>query len=325
MRILQVSSPLQLGGGEIHVIELTHALREQGHKVIVAGRRGGAVKPDVELPFRNALDLKTVVALRQLIKQERFHIVHGHVARDYPLVLGAARNLPSKVVLTRHLLHPVKSNFLYRGVNGWIAPTQQILKTLTYLKPKASAVIPNWVDLERFPYRPHGLHRPLTLGLLGQISPHKGHDDAVEAMRLLGPGYRLLIAGKGEEKYVSALRKLSAELPIAFPGFVSLPEFFETIDVLLVPSWEEPFGLVVLEGMASGIPVISTAAGGPLEIIRSGINGILVPPRDPRALAAAIAAIPGQKDDLIHAARQRAEDFDIRRVVPRIEQFYRTL
>jgi glycosyltransferase involved in cell wall biosynthesis len=325
MRILQVSSPLQLGGGETHVIELTHALRERGHKVTVAGRRGGAVKPEVELPFRNALDIGTVLALRALIAHERFHIVHAHVARDYPLVLGAARNLPPKVVLTRHLLHPVKSNFLYRRVNGWIAPTQQILKTLTRLKPRAAAVIPNWVDLERFPFRPHDLHRPLTLGLLGQISPHKGHEDAVEAMRLLGPGYRLLIAGKGEEKYVTAMRSSCADLPVDFPGFVSLPEFFDSIDVLLVPSWEEPFGLVVLEGMASGIPVIATAAGGPLDIISSGVNGVLVPPRDSKALAAAIASISSRRDSLIHAARERALDFDIRKVVPQIEKFYRTL
>ena len=62
MRILQVSSPLQLGGGETHVIELTQALRQQGHDVVVVGRRGGAVKPDVEFSFRNALDVGTVFA-----------------------------------------------------------------------------------------------------------------------------------------------------------------------------------------------------------------------------------------------------------------------
>jgi len=325
MRILQVSSPLQLGGGEVHVIELTRALRERGHEVVVAGRHGSAVKPEVELPFRNALDIHTLLLLRSLIDHERFDIVHAHVARDYPLVLGAARNMPPKVVLTRHLLRPIKSNFLYRRVNGWIAPTQQILKTLTRLKPRASAVIPNWVDLDRFPYRPHALHQPLTLGLLGQISPHKGHDDAVEAMRILGPGYRLLIAGKGEEKYVSALRNKGANLPMAFSGFVSLPEFFDAIDVLLVPSWEEPFGLVVLEGMASGIPVIATAAGGPLEIIDAAVNGVLVPPRDAKALAGAIASINDQRDILIRAARDRAEEFDIRKIVPQIEEFYRAL
>jgi len=325
MRILQVSSPLQLGGGEVHVIELTRALRERGHEVVVAGRHGSAVKPEVELPFRNALDIHTLLLLRSLIDHERFDIVHAHVARDYPLVLGAARNMPPKVVLTRHLLRPIKSNFLYRRVNGWIAPTQQILKTLTRLKPRASAVIPNWVDLDRFPYRPHALHQPLTLGLLGQISPHKGHDDAVEAMRILGPGYRLLIAGKGEEKYVSALRNKGANLPMAFSGFVSLPEFFDAIDVLLVPSWEEPFGLVVLEGMASGIPVIATGAGGPLEIIDAAVNGVLVPPRGAKALAGAIASINDQRDILIRAARDRAEEFDIRKIVPQIEEFYRAL
>ena len=63
-----------------------------------------------------------------------------------------------KVVFTRHLLYPVRQHFLYKRVDGWIAPTAQILKTLDPLKPKRSAVIPNWVDLERFPYRPHAFH-----------------------------------------------------------------------------------------------------------------------------------------------------------------------
>src|SRR5688572_5451556 len=224
MRILQVSSPLQLGGGETHVIELTQALRQRGHDVVVAGRPGSAVKPDVEFPFRNALDLGTVRRLRRFIKEGSFDIVHAHVARDYPLTLAAARNLAPKVVLTRHLLYPVRSNFLYKHVDGWIAPTTQILTTLAKLKPRASVVIPNWVDLEKFTFKPHMPHEPLTLGLLGQISPHKGHDDAVEAMRLLGPKFRLLIAGKGESNYLDGLRAKSAGLPVDFVGFVELPE-----------------------------------------------------------------------------------------------------
>jgi glycosyltransferase involved in cell wall biosynthesis len=325
MRILQVSSPLQLGGGETHVIELTHKLRQLGHQVVVAGRRGGAVKPEVEFPFRNALDVKTILGLRALLKKENFDVAHAHVARDYPLLLAGARKLPVKVVLTRHLLYPIRSNFLYRRVDGWIAPTSQILKTLARLKPSASAVIPNWVDLERFAFKPHAPHRPLTLGLLGQISPHKGHDDAIEALRVLGAGYRLVIAGKGNEEYVARLRKKAANHDVRFAGFVSLPDFFEAIDVLLVPSWEEPFGIVLLEGMASGIPVIATAVGGPVDILQSGVDGVLVPPRDPRALADAIVSVASQRDRLVHAARRRVEDFDIRKVVPQIEAFYKTL
>jgi glycosyltransferase involved in cell wall biosynthesis len=326
MHILQVSSAVQLGGGETHVLELTEALWQRGHRVVVAGRHGAAVNPQVEFAFRNSLDVGTVLGLRALLKRERFDIVHGHVARDYPLIAAAAWALPVKVVLTRHLLYPVRRHFLYRRVDGWIAPTTQIMNTLAPLRPRASAVIPNWVDLEKFAFRPHEPHQPVTLGLLGQISPHKGHEDAVEALRGLGPGYRLLVAGNGEDDYVSKLREKSAGLPVTFSGFVARPDFFEAIDVLLVPSWEEPFGIVLLEAMASGIPVIATAAGGPLDIIRPGVDGILVPPRNAQALGEAIRSLDTQRQRLALAARSRVEEaFDLRKVIPRIEEFYRAL
>ena len=329
MRILQVSSPIQLGGGETHVLELTAELRKRGHDVVLAGRPGGAVKPEIELPFRNALDLGTVLGLRRLIKRERFDVIHAHVARDYPLVAAAVWGLPGKLVFTRHLLYPVKAQFLYRRVDGWIAPTSQILKTLAPLKPRTSAAIPNWVDLDRFPFKPHAPHTPLNLGLLGQISPHKGHDDAVAAMRDLPEGYRLLIAGQGEPKYVEALKKKALGFPVGFVGFVSLPEFFAKIDILAVPSWEEPFGIVLLEAMASGIPVIATDRGGPLDIIPSALHGVLIPPRDPSALAAAIRSLASngpRRSAIVRNAREHVEkNFDIRSVAPRVEDFYRRL
>jgi glycosyltransferase involved in cell wall biosynthesis len=162
--------------------------------------------------------------------------------------------------------------------------------------------------------------------LLGQISPHKGHDDALEAMRLLGDGYRLLIAGKGDTDYVEKLKEKARGLPVTFSGFVELPEFFSAIDVLLVPSWEEPFGIVLLEAMASGIPVISTAAGGPLDIVRNGENGLLVPPKNAVALADAVrhlSADASLRSRVIQNARDRVKSgYDIGRVVPQIEKFY---
>ena len=325
MRILQVNSAVQLGGGETHVLELTHGLRRLRHDVVVAGRKGGAVKPDVVFPFLNAVDIGTVLGLRRLLKREKFDIIHAHVARDYPLVAAAATGNRGKLVCTRHLLYPVKNLFLYERVDGWIAPTRQILQTLAPLKPRVTAVIPNWVDLVKFPFQPHPVHAPLLLGLLGQISPHKGHDDAIEALRLLGRGFQLTIAGQGEPQYVQSLKDKAAGLPVRFAGFVSLPEFFDMIDVLLVPSWEEPFGLVLLEAMASGIPVIASAAGGPLEIIRPG-EGILVPPRDPKSLASAIRSVGGLSEDIAHEARARVEkSFDFEGTIPKVEAFYRTL
>jgi len=321
MRILQVNSARNLGGGETHVLELVDGLRGRGHIVMVAGRREGPLHPNVTLPFLNSADLFTMIRLRSVIRRGQFDVVHAHVARDYTIVAAAAWGIRGpKVVFTRHLLYPVRRHFFYRRVDGWIAPTAQMLKTVEPLKPKYSAVIPNWVDVQKLPYRPHAFHSPVTVGLIGQISPHKGHDDAIEAMRQLGDGFRLIIAGKGNPAYEASLRKKSAGLPVEFPGFITLREFFDCTDILIVPSWEEPFGIVLLEAMASGIPVIATNRGGPSEILR----GVLVPPRDPIALAEAIrSARPGE---FVRDAREHVEkNFDLRHVVPKIEEFYRTL
>ncbi len=327
MRILQVSSARRLGGGETHVLELTGKLRELGHEVLVAGRAAGPLQPDIALPFLNSADFLTALRLRKILRLETFDVVHAHVARDYTVVAAAAWGVPGvKVVFTRHLLYPVKRHALYRRVDGWLAPTRQILNTLAPLNPRRSAVVPNWVDAGKFAFRPHALHTPVNVGLLGQISPHKGHDDAVEALRTLGPQYRLIVAGKGEPAYVDALKRKAAGLPVEFPGFVSLPEFFDMVDVLAVPSWEEPFGIVLLEAMASGIPLVSTACGGPLDIVENGQHGLLVQPRNPSQLAQAIvrlASDAGLRARITAQARERVErDFDINRVVPRIADFY---
>ena len=118
MRILQVSSARNLGGGETHVIELVAALKNLGHEVAVAGRRGGPIPAQVHLPFANSADIYSALRLRRFIKSHAFDIVHAHVARDYPIVAAAAWGLPVKLVLTRHLLYPVRALRLYSRVDG---------------------------------------------------------------------------------------------------------------------------------------------------------------------------------------------------------------
>ena len=326
MRILQINSASKLGGGETHVLELVEALKARGHEVVVAGRRGGAVNPQIEFSFRNSADVFTAIQLRRFLKHNPFDIVHAHVARDYTVVAAATLGISTKVVFTRHLLYPVRPNPLYRRVDGWIAPTSQMMETLSPLRPKRSAVIPNWVDLRKFVHAPHVVHMPVSLGLLGQIAPHKGHDDAIGALRQLGSGYRLIFAGNGEASFVAHLKELSRGLNVEFAGFAEIRAFFKSVDILLVPSWEEPFGIVLLESMATGVPVISTSAGGPLDIIRQGRDGILVRPRNPAELAAAVLSLGDStmRASVIANARECVEEkFDIQKVIPRIEEFYR--
>ena len=326
MRILQVNSALTWGGGETHVQQLTDFLRERGHDVVIAGRPNSPLTPEIELPFVNSADFVTAIRLRLLLKKGGFDIVHAHLARDYTIVAAAAWGMAHpRVVFTRHLLHPIRSHLFYRRVDAWIAPTAQILKTLSPAMQKIGAVIPNWVDVRKFAYKPHALHSPVTIGLLGQISPHKGHNDAIEAIRQLGGNFRLLIAGEGEPSYKAVLQRNAAGLPVEFVGFAP-QQFFGEIDILIVPSWEEPFGIVLLEAMAAGIPVVATAAAGPKEIISNPNEGVLVPPRDPAALASVIKSLAnddGRRSSMIRNARARVEtQFDIRAIVPKIEQLY---
>ena len=112
-------------------------------------------------------------------------------------------------------------------------------------------------------------------------------------------------------------------------GAAKIVEFFQKTDILILPSWEEPFGIVLLEAMATGIPVIATGRGGPLDIISSPLEGVLVPPRNPGALANAIQSLATDDErrmTIIRNARERVEKhFDIRTVVPKIEELYTEL
>jgi glycosyltransferase involved in cell wall biosynthesis len=328
MRILQVSSAQELGGGETHVLGLVDALRKSGHEVFIAGRKHGPLHPDFELPFWNSADFGTAYRLRQRVRHGGFDILHAHVARDYTIAAAAVWGLSSVgLVCTRHLLYRVRPNPIYRRVDGWIAPTSQISASLEALRPKLSTVIPNWVDLQRFHYRAKELSDPVSLGLLGEIAPHKGHDDAIEAMRVLGSGFRLFIAGTGPTKYVEELKKKASGIQVQLCGFMPAARFFELIDVLIVPSWEEPFGIVLLEAMASGVPVIATDRGGPVEIIQSELHGVLVPPRNGAAIAKAVRSLAldtERRQRMSRCAREHVENnFAIRHVVPKVEEFYR--
>ena len=330
MRILQISSAEVLGGGEVHVIELTQMLRERGHTVRMAGRGNGPLDLDFKLPFLNSADLYTAYRLRRLVRRERFDIVHAHVARDYPIAAAALLGLADpKLVLTRQLIFAVRRNPSYSRVDGWIVTTDQILQSIQHLRPRASVIIPNWVDSGKLTYEERGLQKPVTVGLLGQVSPHKGHDDAIEAVRLLGPGFRLLLGGEGKPDYVRSLRDRARDLPVEFLGFVKPASFLERVDMLIVPSWQEPFGIVILEAMAAGVNVIATNAGGPPEILDFGKAGLLIQPRDPVELASAVRRL-GSDENLRRNLRARAlarihMRYDISIAVPQIEDFYHRL
>lgn len=167
----------------------------------------------------------------------------------------------------------------------------------------------NAVDLARFD--PRSISRQpararlgledgtLALGVVAQITPWKAQDDAItvmQALRRKGRNVRLFIVGDAKftfgstrydnEAYKRSLHVLAENLGVAeavtFLGErADVPDLLRALDLVLVPSWEEPFGRTVIEAMAMEVPVLATHVGGPAEIIEHGRDGLLLPPRQP--------------------------------------------
>ena len=159
--------------------------------------------------------------------------------------------------------------------------------------------------------------------MAGQLVPWKNHGDfllAAARIREAVPSARFLIAGDdlfGDHPgYREELESLAEETGVAesleFTGYrKDLPQLLRSVSVLVHPSREEPFGRVVVEAMASGVPVVAYDEGGPAEIISHGNTGLLVRPGDVALLAAAVTRLlqnPAEAAKLGRAGRARAEE-----------------
>src|SRR5204863_1743864 len=170
--------------------------------------------------------------------------------------------------------------------------------------------------------------RRVLLGVVAQLTAWKGQDTAIEALRLLcgdGVDAHLLLIGSAKfvdratrldnDAYVARLHELveraGLQDRVSWLGERDdVPELVRALDLLLLPSSEEPFGRVLVEAMALEVPVLATEVGGPKEIIEHGREGYLLPPRQPREWARAVAELaahPDRSRAMGRAGRQRVE------------------
>jgi glycosyltransferase involved in cell wall biosynthesis len=161
---------------------------------------------------------------------------------------------------------------------------------------RAVEVIPNGIDPAEIGLAGEPAVRgdgPLRVLYAGRLAVEKGLEHLLAACRLVRADYELTIIGSGPLE--EHLRHAAAGLPhVHFIGpqpRTSLGAHYQRHHVFCTPALSEPFGLVILEALASGLPVIATRVGGIPELVQDGVNGLLVPPADPAALAAAIACL----------------------------------
>lgn len=205
-----------------------------------------------------------------------------------------------------------------RRADGLIANSQFTLASVPQGPgfPAHRAVIQSPSGITERVRRPEIRPRVRAIGMVGRLQHWKGQHVFLRAFAasLRGTGVRAYLCGAplfGEEAYETRLRELAAELGIGdqvtFLGHVDdIAGFLDSIDVLVHASLgPEPLGQTVLQGLARALPVVASAGGGPGEWIRSGVNGMLVPPGDSDALASVLrtlVASPRLRHDLAVAA-----------------------
>lgn len=359
MKILQVNSAQNWGGGEVYTINLCQKLVAKGHKVSLACRPDSAIKKIAsqdgisiyELPLTGAIDFQSALKLSQYCKKNGIDIVHAHLARDYWIARYLKVILPSiRLVFTRHLLKPIKSTasrkWLFKKVDKVIAVSNAVQESLlvqNLLSPKRIITIYNGINTNRFASAHPGTIRKefgfdndiKLIGMVGQIAPHKGNDLFLKSAASVYCQYsnvRFLLVGDDFQngKYIEKLKQLSINLGIEDKVFflgprLDIPEIMKDLNIFVLASKNEPFGLVITEAMAAGIPVVVTNAGGAKEIVDI-TTGLLVEPDQPVLLTNAIMTL--LTDDrtsttIGKAGQERAkEEFDLDRMVDKIIAVY---
>jgi glycosyltransferase involved in cell wall biosynthesis len=277
-------------------------------------------------------------------------VVHANTTRAGLIAIGARRfGAPAPLVHVRDWSPPGRAGNLVLGAvagsaGAIVANSRHVAEQFGRLADpprgmRAPRVIHNPVDLSRFDPSKHerdAARRALGLpasapiaGVVGQLTPWKAQEDAIRALSACGVSdAHLVIAGSAKfagpaarfdnQGYADGLPTLAAELGIAdrvhLLGEVDdVPSVLAALDVQLVPSWEEAFGRVVVEGMAMGLPVIATSNGGPPEFIADARTGFLLPPREPESWGALLGTLlrdAAKRERVGASAREAAQDFD---------------
>ena len=226
----------------------------------------------------------------------------------------------NRALARAHLLLRPLTRWIWRRADRVVAVCDSLgalaLRTLPGLR---YSVVHNGVDLERF--RPSARHRlartdRIRCLAVARLVERKGLRDLIRALALLERDrFELEIVGTGPDQ--AALRLLCAELGVVdevrFSGALDRPSLaarYRAADLFTLPSTSEAFGNVFAEALASGLPIVGTMVGGIPELVDHGVNGLLVPPGEPAALAAAIRALaddPRRRREMARRNRHRAE------------------
>ncbi len=351
----------------MHVPELARALVARGHNVIVAGFPESPLMNEAEalgLPTYSLL-LKSYWhpiqqrKLRNFIQKNAIQIVHSHYSKDLWTFVPAIGKMDSiSLFLTKHIgTQRAKTDFLHRKiysrVDKILANSQVIYENILKTHPVRENQVELFhlgIDTARFKPDTDNRRRirheflipqnALVIGIAGRLQRAKGYLEFLEMAARLSSKYAdvyfLLIGGAsiGEDDEEQLIRKRAQELRLGnrliFTGFrKNIENMLQALDIFVFPSYAEAYGLVVLEAMSVGLPVVSSNCDGILDIVIEGETGELVPPKDVAKLVDRVEGLiqsPEKRNRYGERGRRRVlERFSFDKMVDRLENLYETV
>jgi glycosyltransferase involved in cell wall biosynthesis len=360
-RLLWLIDSLTVGGAENLVIPFERAIDRsrielsicclatiEGNAIEEQLRRGRA--PLVNLGARSLRDVGAFRRLLRFVREQRIDVIHAHLtyAAIWAAVVSRITGIPS--VATLHVAPPalgragIRDRLMRFVLNRWSRRVVAVSDALRerYLEgggidPQKVVTVYNGIEVERFQ---HDVNRealrqefnlPANARVVVTVSvlrPGKGIDVLLRAAVLVPDAYFLIVGdGPLRAKWEALARAVGVAERVRWAGYrrdvdVILP----CCDLFVLPSLEDAFPTVLLEAMASGLPVIASAVGGIPEIVTPDVTGLLVAPGDPQSLAASIADL---LNDATRSARMRRcaqriaeQRFSTQAWIGRLEQLY---
>ena len=324
IRVLQILDTLDVGGAEAQMLAVLSRLPPERYDVRVAWLRGrGELAGEFidagirtfRLRMHSPVEPDLAARVLRVVRGFRPHIVHTHLffADLVGGLLGKLSQVPV-LVTTRHISKEERPSapgaFAARSLVRMFDRVVVISSAVADFHEKALRLDATRMRLIPYGYPPrkglpengqNGLRTALGLPedsqlvtMVGSLTRRKGVDDLLRAASLIRdavPGARFLLVGRGDQRrqLEATARLLDLGDSVRFLGFRrDVQEILAGSDLLVLPSHWEGFGLVLLEAMNAGLPVVGTRRGAIPEVVRDGETGLLVPPNDPEALATAL-------------------------------------
>jgi glycosyltransferase involved in cell wall biosynthesis len=356
--ILHTESSQGWGGQENRIYNEALGIKKLGSRVIIVSQPGSilgqrAATAGIETRYcrmRKSYDLPAVLLLIDLIKKEKIDVINTHSGKD-SLLAAIAGRLSSKkpiIVRTRHLALPITSKFTYSVLPHKIVTVSERVRQYWIneegISPEKIEAIPTGVNLERFnpAITKDGLRSELGLrdstplvGMIAIFRRKKGHNILLEAVPDIlkaVPEVMFVLAGNGpnQEEIKTMASNMGIDKHKVFLVLrTEIPDVLKSIDIFVLPTLQEALGTSILEAMAMEKPVVTSNIDGVPEIVKDGVNGILVTPGDPVSLAQAVISLLRDREKArvmgLEGRKLTESGYTVDRMVEGMHRLYLTL